>query len=147
LFPRPTHQISGPPSPLPFTQSCGSTPHRRWLPRLTGPHYRHCAPPLDSPHHRQSYSVRSRLLGIARCDFLSQLMLALASLPLLVARATANRRATVRAPCTVTTAWSHCGPPRERAGSAGFSSWAVRPLEYLFTKIYAILNTESLHAC
>jgi hypothetical protein len=55
-------------------------------------------------------------------------MLALASIPLLVAPATASRRATVRAPRAVTTAWSRCAALRERAGLAGFSSWAMRPL-------------------
>jgi hypothetical protein len=87
-----------------------------------GPHRRHRTPPPDPPHHCQSYSVSSHLLGVARCDFLFPLMLAPASFPLLIARATASRRATMRVLRTVTMAWSRCAAPRERAGSAGFSS-------------------------
>jgi hypothetical protein len=55
-------------------------------------------------------------------------MLALASIPLLVTRATTSRRAIIRASRAVTTTWSRCAAPRELAGSADFTSWDMRPL-------------------
>jgi hypothetical protein len=117
-FLHPTLQINGPPSPLLFSQSCGSTPCRCRPPWPTGHRCCHRAPLPDKPRHRQGYSMSSHLLGIARCDFLSPLMLALASIPLLITQATVGCHATVRG--------DHGVAALRYAGEAGWLGWFLQ---------------------
>jgi hypothetical protein len=92
-------------------------------------------PPLVFPHSTVSYRYRDLRIKLAASLTPtvppelwehSASPLATSPPPKLLGELPPPRRC--HASCTVTTAWSCCAVPRERAGSTDFSSWVVQPL-------------------